>query len=228
MLLYLCIDFLFLRQLRHMHNAWMWDIGEEWVVVDSFWTSNISKTKLITIWCVDRQFAEPPSAGSAHNILQCNVDRAEQGEAQGKRGPQINKQNCCPQGLTERILYMEHNRTELWRYAAVLENWQLCSRVSTLPFCQLFEMNCFCFPFSVLRAPVPVPRCVPAAGHAENYIIRKMKLVTCQGRRLLELPRPLTDCFASHNWTECGGRARDTQPNQLTWPENVRVVALFH
>lgn len=54
-------------------------------------------------------------------------------------------------------VYCIWNITELWRYAAVLENWQLCSRVSTLPFCQLFEMNCFCFPLSVPPcSPFPV------------------------------------------------------------------------
>lgn len=161
-----------------------------------------------------------------HSPMQCGQSGPGRGTREARTTNQQTKLLPPRPDGAHTIYGTEQNRTELWRYAAVLENWQLCSRVSTLPFCQLFEMNCFCFPFSVL--PAPVSRCVPAAGHAENYIIRKMKLVTCQRRRLLELPRPLTDCFASHNWRECAGRARDTQPNQLTCPENVRVVALFH
>lgn len=83
-------------------------------------------------------------------FAKCNVDRADQGEPQGeKRTTNQQTKLLPPRPDGAHTVYCIWNITELWRYAAVLENWQLCSRVSTLPFCQLFEMNCFCFPLSV-------------------------------------------------------------------------------
>lgn len=163
-------------------------------------------------------------------FAKCNVDRADQGEPQGgKADHKSTNKIAAPKAWRSAycILYMEHNRTLKIRGGP----WKLTAVQSRFHFAFLPTFRNELFLLSALCAPVfPVPRCVPAAEHAENYIIRKMKLVTCQGRRLLGLPRPLTDCFASHNWPECAGRAGDTQPNQLTstCPANVRVGALFH
>lgn len=98
-----------------------------------FWTSNISKTKLITIWCVDRQFAEPPSAGNA----QFSMHR----EREGGGGERVRLEDhkstnkiLLPSRAQRTALYRTHRTLKILRAAEVLENWQLCVCVCAVAF----------------------------------------------------------------------------------------------
>lgn len=86
----------------------MWGVDvEEWVVVVGFVLDvqhiknkahyNLMRGQAICGAAKCRQSAQ-------HSPNAMWTERTRESH-KGKGGPQINKQNCCPQGLTERILY---------------------------------------------------------------------------------------------------------------------------